>query len=131
MRGGAGQKYTAVSVSFDTWVTAFQAEPDFFWAPVNTIDDVLADPQTAAAGALIEVGELGGTIPEVASPVDLHGSPGTPPRRAPLLTEHTDQILAELALGSPPHGRALTSGFRLGLAWRSHSSEKSAFDLEE
>ena len=85
------------SASYDTWVTAFQAEPDFFWAPVNTIDDVLADPQTAAAGALVEVAELGGTIPEVASPVDFHGSPCASPGPAPLLGEHTDQILAELA----------------------------------
>ena len=85
------------SASFDSWVTAFQAEPDFFWAPVNTVDDVLADPQTAAAGAIVEVTELGGTIPEVASPVDFHGTPCAPPRRAPLLGEHTDQILAELA----------------------------------
>ena len=80
------------SASYDTWVTAFQAEPDFFWAPVNTIDDVLADPQTAAAGALVEVAELGGTISEVASPVDFHGSPCAPPApgAAPRRTHRPD-----------------------------------------
>jgi crotonobetainyl-CoA:carnitine CoA-transferase CaiB-like acyl-CoA transferase len=33
------------------WVERFDAEPDFFWAPVNSVAEAIADPQTAASGA--------------------------------------------------------------------------------
>lgn len=65
--------------------------------PVNTIDRVFADPQTAARNMLIEVSH-----PTI-GPLKLAGSPlklaslDQPPRRPPpLLGEHTDQVLASL-----------------------------------
>ena len=36
------------------WEEVFATEPDFFWAPVNSPDDLLADPQFYASGALVE-----------------------------------------------------------------------------
>ena len=33
------------------WEEVFATEPDFFWAPVNSPDDLLADPQFYASGA--------------------------------------------------------------------------------
>jgi len=78
------------------WAEIFATEPDFFWAPVNSVDDVLADPQTRAAGALVEVPDEYGTTTMIASPADFAGTPWAPRSLAPRLGEHTAEILAEL-----------------------------------
>ena len=53
---------------------------DVWWAPVNTLAEVLADPQAVAAGAFVEVpaGEGAPAHRAVATPVTFHGS-GLPP----------------------------------------------------
>ena len=72
-------------------------EPDFFWAPINTLDDLLADPQFAASGALIEVPDAeGGSSLMVATPVDYSRTPVVARSHAPQLGQHTEEILAEL-----------------------------------
>ncbi len=82
------------------WATVFDGgEPDFFWSPINSLDDVVADEQFhAAGGGIVYVPEGGdSSIPMVATP-----PPTSPPRRGrpeggpPKLGEHTDEILAEL-----------------------------------
>jgi crotonobetainyl-CoA:carnitine CoA-transferase CaiB-like acyl-CoA transferase len=78
------------------WAKLFDAEKDFFWAPVHTIAEVLADPQTTASGALVEVADGSLDRPMIASPVDFHGTPWAVRTRAPKLGEHTDEVLAEL-----------------------------------
>jgi crotonobetainyl-CoA:carnitine CoA-transferase CaiB-like acyl-CoA transferase len=83
--------------TFAEWVALLNSEPKVLWAPVNTVDDLLADPQTEAAGVLVDVDEAGGATREVAAPVDFHGAPCGPPHRAPALGEHTEEIVAELA----------------------------------
>lgn len=35
----------------DEWAKLFATEPDFFWSPINSIEDVVADEQFHAAGA--------------------------------------------------------------------------------
>jgi crotonobetainyl-CoA:carnitine CoA-transferase CaiB-like acyl-CoA transferase len=80
----------------DAWAEAFTREPDFFWAPVNSVDDLLADQQFLAAGGIVEVPDGVGTTPMVAIPADFHGTPGGPRRVAPALGQHTDEVLAEL-----------------------------------
>jgi crotonobetainyl-CoA:carnitine CoA-transferase CaiB-like acyl-CoA transferase len=82
--------------TFAEWAVLLDAEPRVLWAPVNTVDDVLADPQTAAAGAVIEVDDVSGTVRQVASPVDFHGSVCTDVGRSPELGEHTADILSDL-----------------------------------
>jgi len=79
------------------WAEAFVEEPDFFWAPVNDVDDLLADPQFHAAGGIVEVPDGSATTPMVAMPADFHGTPGGPRHVAPTLGEHTEEVLAELA----------------------------------
>ena len=78
------------------WATAFDAEPDLFWAPVNTIDDLLSDEQFQASGAVVRVPDEQGTVPMLASPADFGGLPVVPRWRAPRLGEHTEEILREL-----------------------------------
>lgn len=80
----------------DHWAPLFDAEPDFFWSPINSLDDVIADQQFHAAGGIVEVPDGVSTVPMVASPADFSATPWQPRMVAPALGEHTDEILAEL-----------------------------------
>jgi len=80
----------------DAWAEVFAAEPDFFWSPINSVDDVLADDQFHEAGGIIYVPDGDATTPMVATPADFHGTPWAPRAGAPGLGEHTDEVLAEL-----------------------------------
>ncbi len=85
-------------LSFDELVARAEHEPDFFWCPINTLDDLLADPQLAGSGGLIEVPDgFGGTSTMVATPVDFSRTVVAPRGHAPELGEHSAEILAELA----------------------------------
>jgi crotonobetainyl-CoA:carnitine CoA-transferase CaiB-like acyl-CoA transferase len=85
----------------DEWIEAFDAN-GVWWAPVNTPDDVLADPQALAAGAFVDVPAGGGSDAHraVATPVSFPGPDGTDGARprgpVPALGEHTEAILTEL-----------------------------------
>jgi crotonobetainyl-CoA:carnitine CoA-transferase CaiB-like acyl-CoA transferase len=81
----------------DEWAAVFAGEPDFFWSPVNTLSEVLADEQFHAAGGVVYVPDGESTQPMVATPADFAGTPAEPRSRAPGLGEHTEEILAELA----------------------------------
>jgi crotonobetainyl-CoA:carnitine CoA-transferase CaiB-like acyl-CoA transferase len=74
----------------------FNGEPEFFWSPINTIEDVVGDEQFHASGGIIDVPDGGGTLPMIATPVDFGGTPWAPRWVAPGLGEHTDEVLAEL-----------------------------------
>jgi crotonobetainyl-CoA:carnitine CoA-transferase CaiB-like acyl-CoA transferase len=84
----------------DEWTAAFD-EHDVWWAPVNTPEDVVADPQAIAAGAFVDVpGGPGSTAHRaVASPVRFADEGDARPRGpVPALGEHTAEVLAELGL---------------------------------
>jgi crotonobetainyl-CoA:carnitine CoA-transferase CaiB-like acyl-CoA transferase len=78
------------------WGAIFDAEKDLWWAPVQSIDDVLADPQVAAAGGFVEVPDGEGTTLLPATPVDFGGTPWAPRSMAPEHGQHTDEILLEI-----------------------------------
>jgi crotonobetainyl-CoA:carnitine CoA-transferase CaiB-like acyl-CoA transferase len=82
--------------SLDEWAEVFASEPDFFWSPVNTVEDVVADEQFHAAGGIVDVPDGKAGIPMVATPADFHGTPWAPRSAAPQLGQHTDELLAEL-----------------------------------
>ncbi len=84
--------------TLDEWATAFDEEPELFWSPVNTIDDVVADEQFHAAHSVVHVPDEQGMLPMLATPVDFDGRPPVPRWRAPLLGEHTREVLRELGL---------------------------------
>ena len=80
----------------DEWAEIFETEPDFFWAPVNSPADILADPQLRFAGGLVDVPDEFGTTTMIASPADFGGTPWAPRWVAPKLGEHTHEVLTEL-----------------------------------
>ena len=65
--------------------------------PVNTVREALEDEQVTARGALAEVEHPTlGTVRHVASPLRV-GTERRPVTRAPLLGEHTREVLREVA----------------------------------
>jgi crotonobetainyl-CoA:carnitine CoA-transferase CaiB-like acyl-CoA transferase len=97
------------SKSLAEWAEIFETEPDFFWAPVNSPEDILADPQLRHAGGLVDVPDEFGTTTMISSPADFHGTPWAPRWIAPKLGEHTDAVLAQIGK-SPDEIAALHDG---------------------
>ncbi|TDH34295.1 CoA transferase [Pseudohoeflea suaedae] len=65
--------------------------------PINTIEEMFADPQMVARGMKQELTDAAGTaIPGVRTPIILPASPLVYDRPSPRLGEHTDEVLAEL-----------------------------------
>ena len=65
------------------------------WAPVQSAEDVLVDPQTTANGYLAEVDDSDGRF-RLPIPAILFDEDGGTPPPAPDFAQHTDTILAEL-----------------------------------
>ena len=63
---------------------------------MQTIDEVMADPQVHAGGGFVDVPDGDTTTKLPASPVDFGGTPWAPRAMAPGHGQHTDEILAEL-----------------------------------
>lgn len=82
--------------SLDEWAERFEAEPEMFWAPVQSPGEVVNDPQLRHAGGLVEVPDGVSTTTMIATPSDFHGTPWAPRWIAPRLGEHTAEILREL-----------------------------------
>ena len=65
--------------------------------PINTIEEMFADPQMVARGMKQDLTDAAGTaIPGVRTPIILPASPLVYDRPSPRLGEHTDEVLAEL-----------------------------------
>lgn len=67
-------------------------------APLHSTQDVLDDPHVQAMGYLKPVAFPGASrdVPIIETPFRLSRTPGTIRRRAPLLGEHTDEVLSEI-----------------------------------
>jgi crotonobetainyl-CoA:carnitine CoA-transferase CaiB-like acyl-CoA transferase len=73
-------------------------ENDVPYAPINTLDEVVADPQVAHLGLMVPVETPHGALQAVRPAVQFSGARSGSVRSAPLLDEHGGQIRAALAL---------------------------------
>jgi crotonobetainyl-CoA:carnitine CoA-transferase CaiB-like acyl-CoA transferase len=92
------------------WAERFDAEPELFWAPVNTIEDLISDPQFFASGGVVEVPDEEGSRSMLASPADFGGVAPRPRWRSPRLGEHTAEVLGELGLDATHISRLVDAG---------------------
>ncbi|MBI5089133.1 MAG: CoA transferase [Actinobacteria bacterium] len=70
---------------------------DVWWAPINSVADVIADPQAEAAGAFVDVpARDGSTFRAVNGPVDFDGR-HLQPGPVPALGEHTSEVIGDQA----------------------------------
>jgi crotonobetainyl-CoA:carnitine CoA-transferase CaiB-like acyl-CoA transferase len=81
----------------DEWATIF-ARHDVWWGPIQSPEDVVADPQAAAAGAWVDLD--GGAGRSVDAPIRFDRRHRTTAADAPGLGAHTAEVLAELGIAS-------------------------------
>jgi crotonobetainyl-CoA:carnitine CoA-transferase CaiB-like acyl-CoA transferase len=68
-----------------------------WWAPVQTVEELLEDPQAHAAGLFVDVPQAdGATAPAIASPLDFSDTRWTVEAPAPECGQHTELVLLEL-----------------------------------
>jgi crotonobetainyl-CoA:carnitine CoA-transferase CaiB-like acyl-CoA transferase len=72
---------------------------DVPYAPINTIDEVVHDPQVEHLGLIVPIVPAHGARRSVRPPVQFGGVRETSVRAAPLLNEHGDSIRAAIARG--------------------------------
>lgn len=77
------------------WAPIFDANQVWF-APVQTLPEVAADPVAQAAGCFVEVDAPEGPVRQVATPATFYGTPVENRRWAPELGQDTESVLLEL-----------------------------------
>lgn len=96
------------------WADVFR-EHDVWWAPVNSVDDVIQDPQAIAAGAFVNIpGQSAGLGLEgfngVATPVDFGATSLSLDRAPPAVGADADLLLQEAGLSEDEIAELRASG---------------------
>lgn len=98
----------------DEWGRIFD-EAGLIWGPASTMAELAEDPQAAAIGLFPEIEHPGGSFRTVAAPIGIRGADIAPRGLAPLLAEHTRDVLDELGYGREEIDALAASG-AVGLA---------------
>ncbi len=80
------------------WTARFD-KYDVWWAPVQTVEEVIRDAQAQAAGAFLDIpgGDNEDTIRGVSSPISFNGQHPKANGPAPALGQHNDALLDEIS----------------------------------
>jgi crotonobetainyl-CoA:carnitine CoA-transferase CaiB-like acyl-CoA transferase len=79
--------------------------------PINSIADMAGDPQTAARGMVVELEHpRAGRTRALGLPIKLSKTPGKVARPAPLLGQHTREVLAEYGFAGAEIEELIASG---------------------
>ena len=82
--------------TIDEWLQALEAA-GIPCAPINTVDKIVNDPQIKARDMIVEVEHpLAGKMHVPGIPIKMSATPGSIDTPAPLLGQHTFEILNEL-----------------------------------
>ncbi len=96
--------------SVHDWISALEAE-GVPCGPIHSIADMAADPQTAARQMVVELEHpRAGRTRALGLPIKLSATPGKVTRAAPLLGQHTREVLAEFGFSSEEIEGLLASG---------------------
>lgn len=99
-----------LSRSSAEWLDLFRAQ-DIWCGPVYGYADLVADPQIAHNGTFISYDHpTEGRVKTPGFPIRFSKSPATLERGAPLVGEHTREVLADLALDQADIDRLLAAG---------------------
>jgi formyl-CoA transferase len=86
------------------WLALFEAN-NIPCGPINDYAQVFQDPQVVARELVVDVEHPTlGAIKALGSPIKLSATPPDVKRRAPLLGEHTSEVLAQAGIGEPGSG---------------------------
>jgi formyl-CoA transferase len=86
------------------WLALFDAN-SIPCGPINDYSQVFEDPQVIARELVVDVEHPTlGAIRALGSPIKLSATPPNVRRRAPLLGEHTEEILSRTGIGDPGSG---------------------------
>jgi len=92
------------------WLSLFEAH-DIPCGPINDYAQVFADAQVRAREMVVEVEHPRlGRVRSLGSPIKMSATPADPARRAPLLGEHTNEILTEMGMSEEEIARLRASG---------------------
>ena len=83
------------------WAEIFRRD-DVWWAPINSVDDLLPDPQVLTSGAFVHVPMASGALPDavtgVATPIDFGLTPAGPAGAPPAIGADADALLEGLGV---------------------------------
>ncbi|HEY3091911.1 MAG TPA: CoA transferase, partial [Vicinamibacterales bacterium] len=86
------------------WLELFEAN-SIPCGPINDYSQVFQDPQVIARELMVDVEHPTlGAIKALGSPIKLSGTPPDVRRRAPLLGEHTEEVLSQAGIRDPTSG---------------------------
>ncbi len=96
------------------WAAIFQ-QHDVWWAPINSVEDLLTDPQVLASGAFVHVPVASGdTAPEdfngVATPVDFGATPAGPAGPPPQVGADACALLQAVGISAGELARLRDAG---------------------
>ncbi|MFL6572608.1 MAG: CaiB/BaiF CoA transferase family protein [Burkholderiales bacterium] len=96
----AGMQTRLKTRSVGEWVERLEAE-GVPCGPINSVADMAADPQALARAMVVELDHpRAGATRALGLPIKLSASPGKVTRPAPLLGQHTREVLAEFGFSS-------------------------------